>query len=147
MFPRLGIYPGVLSPLSVGGLPLTEKTIAATLKTAGYVTGALGVSVPCQCVFLRSHSRSIRQLYTAFLLTVVSVCTCVIKPLKKWHLGTNEYLPTNHGFDYYFGAPMTQNECYSNIHFPGSTSPSGNFGPCPLLNGSTDAVWRQVSQD
>ena len=61
----------------------------------------------------------------------------------KWHLGTSEYLPTAHGFDTYFGAPMTPNECYSNIRTPGSTTPSGRFGPCPLFNGSSGKVWRQ----
>jgi hypothetical protein len=61
----------------------------------------------------------------------------------KWHLGTREYLPTAHGFDTYFGAPMTPNECYSNIRTPGSTTPSGPFGPCPLFNGSSGKVWRQ----
>ena len=36
----------------------------------------------------------------------------------KWHLGTQEFLPTNHGFDFYYGAPMTQNECTGNIKYP-----------------------------
>ena len=39
--------------------------------------------------------------------------------------------------------PHRQNECYSNIANPGSTSPTGKFGPCPLLNGSSGKVWRQ----
>ena len=39
----------------------------------------------------------------------------------KWHLGTHEFLPTNHGFDYYYGAPMTQNECTGDIKYPGSS--------------------------
>eukprot|EP01043_Picozoa_sp_COSAG02_P000874 COSAG02_NODE_18_length_54986_cov_345.599322_8_plen_319_part_00 len=39
----------------------------------------------------------------------------------QWHLGVGEYLPTNHGFDFYYGAPMTQNECTSNIKYPGSS--------------------------
>lgn len=30
-------------------------------------------------------------------------------------------MPTNHGFDFYYGAPMTQNECTSNIKYPGSS--------------------------
>jgi hypothetical protein len=138
-YPRTGVYPGVLSPNSVGGLPLNETTAAAELKKVGYVTGMVG----------------------------------------KWHLGVGEYLPTNHGFDYYFGefkmtrqdahavsrvvlvvlshttldtvvlwlasvcgpcsthslthslpaalrthltgAPMTQNECTSNIKYPGAS--------------------------
>jgi len=56
----------------------------------------------------------------------------------KWHLGTGKFLPVHHGFDEYFGAPMTQNECYSNIIAPGSTSKGGQFGPCPWYNGSSD---------
>ena len=47
------------------------------------------------------------------------------------------------GFDTYFGAPMTQNECYSNIIAPGSTRKGGKFGPCPLFNGSAAVPWRQ----
>ena len=38
---------------------------------------------------------------------------------------------------------MTQNECYSNINFPGSTPPTGQFGPCPLFNGTDGKIWRQ----
>lgn len=40
------------------------------------------------------------------------------------------------GFKYY-GAPMTQNECYSNLIAPGSTRKGGRFGPCPLFNGTS----------
>ncbi|XP_061629417.1 arylsulfatase A [Phyllopteryx taeniolatus] len=39
---RLGIYPGVLYPGSVGGLPLNETTIAEVLKPLGYATAAVG---------------------------------------------------------------------------------------------------------
>ncbi|CAL1592160.1 unnamed protein product [Knipowitschia caucasica] len=39
---RTGIYPGVLYPDSVGGLPLNEITIAEILKPAGYATAAMG---------------------------------------------------------------------------------------------------------
>ena len=103
-FGRIGIYPGVLSPNSVGGLPLNETTVAEKLKAVGYVTAMCG----------------------------------------KWHLGTNEYLPMHRGFDTYFGAPMTQNECYSNIHNPGATTPGGKFGPCMLFNGTTNSsIMRQ----
>ena len=39
---------------------------------------------------------------------------------------------------------MTQNECYSNIHNPGSTTPDGPFGPCMLFNGtSNSSIMRQ----
>lgn len=39
---RSGIYPGVLYPGSIGGLPLNETTIAEMLKPAGYATAAIG---------------------------------------------------------------------------------------------------------
>ena len=103
-FGRIGIYPGVLSPLSRGGLPLNETTVATKLKTVGYKTGMCG----------------------------------------KWHLGTREFHPTHHGFDEYFGAPMTQNECYSNLIAPGAAHKGQTpFGPCPWFNGSTDVpTWQ-----
>ena len=41
-FARLGIYPGVLSPNSIGGLPLNETTLANKLRSVGYRTGAAG---------------------------------------------------------------------------------------------------------
>ena len=41
-FVRIGIYPGVLSPLSNGGLPLDETTVATKLKSVGYRTGMCG---------------------------------------------------------------------------------------------------------
>ena len=64
---------------------------------------------------------------------------------RKWHLGVREYHPTHHGFDVYYGAPMTQNECYSNLIAPGSTRKGEHFGPCPWFNGSSDVPWRQSS--
>jgi hypothetical protein len=41
-FGRIGIYPGVLSPLSVGGLPLNETTVAEKLSSVGYITAMCG---------------------------------------------------------------------------------------------------------
>ena len=101
---RLGIYPGTFAPSAEGGLPLTEVTVAAALKTVGYRSGMVG----------------------------------------KWHLGTHEFLPVHHGFDYYHGIPMTQNACISNIETPGSVHPRAtaaepytSVGPCPIFNDST----------
>uniref|UniRef100_A0A3Q3WPL2 Sulfatase N-terminal domain-containing protein n=1 Tax=Mola mola TaxID=94237 RepID=A0A3Q3WPL2_MOLML len=39
---RSGIYPGVLYPDSIGGLPLNETTVAEVLKPLGYATAAVG---------------------------------------------------------------------------------------------------------
>jgi arylsulfatase A-like enzyme len=41
-FVRVGIYPGVLSPDSVGGLGLNETTLATALRTQGFTTGMVG---------------------------------------------------------------------------------------------------------
>lgn len=154
-YTRTGVWPGVLSPRSVGGLPLTEITIPTALKPVGYTSGMIGkvstrtivlhvdsifftmpASLPCT-----SHlwipkefvSGKIFSLLAIVLFCrVVSFCwrlcfsNTLVSPLcinllyVQWHLGVQEYLPTNHGFDYYFGAPMTQNECVSNIKYPGS---------------------------
>ena len=40
--PRTGIWPGVLVPSDVGGLPHNETTIAEALKQVGYKTGIVG---------------------------------------------------------------------------------------------------------
>ena len=40
--PRTGIWPGVLNPNSIGGLPHNETTIAEALQNAGYKTGMVG---------------------------------------------------------------------------------------------------------
>jgi arylsulfatase A-like enzyme len=42
MYGRLGIFPGVFSPLSNSGLLLNETTIATALKSAMYTTGMVG---------------------------------------------------------------------------------------------------------
>lgn len=39
---RSGVYPGVLYPGSLGGLPLNETTIAEVLRPLGYATAAIG---------------------------------------------------------------------------------------------------------
>ena len=45
-FARIGIYPGVLSPLSVGGLPLNETTLPTSLRSVGFTTAMCGKCAP-----------------------------------------------------------------------------------------------------
>jgi hypothetical protein len=117
LYGRLGIFPGVLSPLSVSGLQLNATTIAASLKTVGYTTGGLGFDS-----LLFFSLAVFPPLFAHFRSRFGDVCS-------KWHLGTHQYLPPHHGFDYYFGAPMTQNECISNIRTPGSAKPPPGHSP------------------
>ena len=50
-FVRIGVYPGVFSPNSIGGLPLNETTVATKLKPVGYRTGdfILGTNLCVTC--------------------------------------------------------------------------------------------------
>ena len=58
----------------------------------------------------------------------------------KWHLGDQpEFLPNNHGFDYYFGLP------YSNDMSPFMPLNSRNHPPLPLLRNGE--VVREVPED
>ena len=60
--------------------------------------------------------------------------------IGKWHLGDQpEFLPNNHGFDYYFGLP------YSNDMSPFMPLNPRNHPPLPLLRNGE--VVREVSED
>ncbi len=60
--------------------------------------------------------------------------------IGKWHLGDQpEFLPTNHGFDYYFGVP------YSNDMSPYMPLNPRNHPPLPLLRNLE--VIREVPED
>lgn len=92
---RMGMYGkrSVLFPDSDGGLPTTETTLAAALKTRQYQTACIG----------------------------------------KWHLGhMPQYSPLEHGFDYFWGIP------YSNDMSPDNSNwdyAKENFPPLPLMEG------------
>ena len=51
--------------------------------------------------------------------------------IGKWHLGDQpEFLPTRHGFDYYYGLPYSNDMIPDNPH-----TPIRNYPPLPLLRG------------
>jgi len=61
--------------------------------------------------------------------------------IGKWHLGDHErFLPTNNGFDSYFGLPYSNDMHPDNIHGRGDAHP-----PLPLLSG-TEVVEREPDQ-
>ena len=61
----------------------------------------------------------------------------------KWHLGVGterQYLPTNHGFDYYLGIPYSHDMCPCHQCFPDEhcfDSCRPEMVGCPLFNGTS----------
>jgi len=57
----------------------------------------------------------------------------------KWHLGhLNQYLPTNHGFDYYFGIPYSNDMDKSTTleYYQAASIPKVEYFNVPLMQGS-----------
>ena len=101
----------------------------AALMTGRYpnrVAGCERVLFPNDKVGLNSG----KEVTIGTLLRKQGYATAVI---GKWHLGcTPEHLPTNHGFDLYFGIP------YPNDHGPERNGGKGDrgFPPIPLYRGT-----------
>jgi arylsulfatase A-like enzyme len=52
----------------------------------------------------------------------------------KWHVGDyQDFLPTKHGFDEYFGLPYS-NDMWP-VHYDGTPRPKKNYPPLPLIDG------------
>lgn len=54
--------------------------------------------------------------------------------IGKWHLGLNQgHAPWEHGFGYYYGLPLTQNVCYSQLNGTDSITNNSHYGYCPIF--------------
>lgn len=138
----LGCYghPTIKTPnldrMAQEGVRLTQFYVAASICTpsrAGLLTGKLpvrngmcgrrGVLFPDSGSGLPSTETTIAEA----LKTKNYATACI----GKWHLGhLPQYLPTNHGFDYYFGIP------YSNDMSPEQSNweyAKAAFPPTPLI--------------
>jgi arylsulfatase A len=52
----------------------------------------------------------------------------------KWHLGMwNGHSPLDHGFQYYFGIPMSHDQCISGLNWTGAVYDT-KHGHCPIFN-------------
>ena len=89
------------------GLPEDEATIAATLRAAGYRTYMTGKWHLVRRVSGQLPAASAR-LSPGPPLSLRNSVSCL---LQGYHLRA----PWNHGFTDYYGVPLTNNECRSNL--------------------------------
>ena len=136
-----------LDRLAREGLRLTQFYVAASLCTpsrAALMTGRLpirnGMAGPRGVLFPDSAGGLPAAEVT--IAEALKAHDYVTGAVGKWHLGhTQEYLPTAHGFDEYFGIP------YSNDMRPENDWDYAreNFPPLPLMEG-TEVIERIVDQ-
>ncbi len=97
---------------------------------ASLLTGCYNVRIGIQGALNHraDHGLSAQEVTIAELLKHKGYATCCI---GKWHLGHHpKFLPTEHGFDEYFGLP------YSNDMWPGHPTAGKHYPPLPLLEGN-----------
>ncbi|MFB0524683.1 MAG: sulfatase [Phycisphaerae bacterium] len=139
----LGCYgnPTIATPnldrMASEGMKFTQFNVASSVCTpsrAALLTGRLPIRSGLTRVFIPQSPGGIpdKEVTIAELLKDVGYATACI---GKWHLGSKrKYLPLNHGFDYYFGIP------YSNDMSPGTQPDNPLFKdqpPTPLIRNFT----------
>lgn len=137
-----------LDKMAAEGMRLTQFYMAASICTpsrAGLLTGKLpirsgmcgkrGVLFPDSAGGLQDSETTIAEVLKA--KNYATAC------IGKWHLGhLPQYLPTNHGFDYYFGIP------YSNDMSPEQNNwkyAQAAFPPTPLIE-NIDVIESEPNQ-
>ncbi len=134
-------HPTISTPnidkMAAEGMKLTQFHVASSVCTpsrAGLLTGRLPIRSGLTHVFIPQSPGGIPddEITIAELLKDAGYATACI---GKWHLGSKpEHLPLNHGFDYYFGVP------YSNDMSPGTQPNNPLFKdqpPTPLIRNFT----------
>ena len=128
-----------LDRMAAEGLRLTSfysSNPVCSPSRAGLLTGRYGARIgvphvlfPWDTTGLRDDEKTIAQV----LKTKGYATACI----GKWHLGhLPEFLPTRHGFDYYFGLP------YSNDMQP----PLPKYPPLPLMR-NEEIIEQPANQD
>lgn len=134
-------HPTISTPnideMAAEGMKLTQFHVASSVCTpsrAGLLTGRLPIRSGLTHVFIPQSTGGIPddEITIAELLRGVGYAAACI---GKWHLGSKrQYLPLNHGFDYYFGIP------YSNDMSPETQPDNPLFKdqpPTPLIRNFT----------
>ncbi len=98
-----------------------------TPSRAGILTGCYPNRVGIDWVFL-PHSETGLHTDEATIADILKPIGYSTAYLGKWHLGHHQkFLPTNQGFDYYYGIP------YSNDMWPNNPRKDYTFPPLPLI--------------
>jgi len=134
-------HPTIATPnidrMASEGMKFTQFHVASSVCTpsrAGFLTGRLPIRSGLTRVLIPQSTGGIpeEEITVAELLKGAGYATACI---GKWHLGSKpKYLPSNHGFDYYFGIP------YSNDMSPGTQPDNPLFKdqpPTPLIRNFT----------
>ena len=134
-------HPTIATPnldrMAAEGMKFTQFHVASSVCTpsrAGLLTGRLPIRCGLTRVFIPQSEGGIpdEEITIAELLKEVGYTSACI---GKWHLGRpDKYLPPNHGFDYYYGIP------YSNDMSPGTQPHNPLFAeqpPTPLIRNFT----------
>jgi arylsulfatase A len=134
-------HPTISTPnidrMAAEGMKLTQFHVASSVCTpsrAGLLTGRLPIRSGLTHVFIPQSPGGIpdEEITIGELLQGAGYATACI---GKWHLGSKpKHLPLNHGFDYYFGIP------YSNDMSPGTQPNNPLFKdqpPTPLIRNFT----------
>ena len=134
--------------MAAEGMRLTQFYMAASICTpsrAGLLTGRLPIRTGMcgkRGVFFPDSASGLpdKEMTIAEALKAKDYATACI---GKWHLGhLPQYLPTNHGFDYYFGIP------YSNDMSPEQSNwnyAKAAFPPTPLIE-NTEIIESEPDQ-
>ena len=134
-------HPTIATPnldrMAAEGMKFTQFHTASSVCTpsrAGLLTGRLPIRSGLTRVFIPQSEGGIpdKEITIPELLKDVGYISACI---GKWHLGRpGKYLPLNHGFNYYFGIP------YSNDMSPGTQPNNPLFAeqpPTPLIRNFT----------
>lgn len=145
----LGIYghPTIQTPhldqMAQEGIKFTQFYVAATVSTpsrGALLTGRLPVRTGIHThVYFPGYEKGIphEEITIAEALKEQGYATACY---GKWHLGDKtQYLPTNHGFDHYFGIP------YSNDMLPGDSKWNKDWPELPLIK-DTAVIERNPDQ-
>lgn len=128
-----------IDKMATEGMKFTDFYVAAPVCTpsrAALLTGCYPLRVGLPSVLFPKDNIGLNSDETtiAEILKKVGYATCCI---GKWHLGHHpKFLPTRHGFDYYFGLPYS-NDMSAGQESKWAIEQGFKYPPLPLIENET----------